>query len=247
MNIHKLDGSTPRQECDGLEGVSLDEPIVFGGGGLLYYRTVVFNWHKIFSFAKKNSRAKIVCWSIGRNSYCKTNIDELLKDIGMVGMRSVEDKYRFVPCPSCMSLNFDKKYVVEHEVIVYEHYENPIPFGRGLPRKKNAGNLASTIQFIASGDTVITNTYHGLYWATLLGKKVILTCLDGSDRFSNFPFAPICWDGDELSFGALVNRAKRYDESLEVCREANIAFAKDVANFLEIDLKPVQNSFDIKI
>ena len=44
--------------------------------------------------------------------------------------------------------------------------------GKQLIREFNLDEN-KTIEFIGSGDVVVTNSYHGAYWATLLGKVVV--------------------------------------------------------------------------
>ena len=37
-----------------------------------------------------------------------------------------------------------------------------------------SGDLNGALAFLASGETVITSTYHGAYWGLMLGRKVIV-------------------------------------------------------------------------
>lgn len=38
----------------------------------------------------------------------------------------------------------------------------------------SAMNLETAVSFLGSSEVVLTTSYHGLYWATLLGRKVIV-------------------------------------------------------------------------
>jgi len=81
-----------------------------------------------------------------------------------------------VPCVSCMSPLFDRSYKVQHDLVVYEHADFPIVRHQALPKKSNKSiELDEAIEFLGSANKVITNSYHGAYWATLLGKKVFVT------------------------------------------------------------------------
>jgi hypothetical protein len=79
----------------------------------------------------------------------------------------------FVPCVSCMHPAFDRGYPVQHEVVYYGHSVYSPLEGR-TPRMLNHGApLRSVIELLGSAETVVTSSYHGMYWALLLGRKVV--------------------------------------------------------------------------
>lgn len=240
FNIHKLETNIPQKECKSISKIDFENPIIFGGGGLLYYRNEIFNWYKLFKYSILNSRSKIICWGIGLNDYCSSDLPNFLKNISLVGMRSLENNYFFVPCPSCLNIEFDIIEQPKTDFVVYEHYENNIKEHLDFPRKKNNGNFAETIKFLSSGETVITNTYHGLYWATLLKRKVILMDSDGSSRFAKFPFPFLCASRKSEIF-KLSKKSNIYEDSLLLCRSLNIDFSKKVSELLEVDFRLKKN------
>lgn len=87
----------------------------------------------------------------------------------------------WVPCASCMHSAFDKQYDIEYDFVIYEHQNFPLEHIFGIPpetynypRMNNKDtDFDKTIEFLASGETVITSSYHGAYWAMLLKRKVI--------------------------------------------------------------------------
>ena len=90
---------------------------------------------------------------------------------------------------------------------------------------KNSGrDVAGAIRFLASAEIVLTNAYHGMYWATLLGKKAIV--FPYSSKFHGFKYpvamsAPGAW---RSARGA----APAFPEALDECRQANLRFADKV-------------------
>lgn len=77
------------------------------------------------------------------------------------------------PCPSCMSACFDEipEY---HDEIAY--YSNPEieKLEEKFPRMENINcTMPEAVRFLASWRSVVTSSYHGAYWASLLGRDVV--------------------------------------------------------------------------
>ena len=192
---------------------------------------------KLFAETKrslhKNNGRKIL-WGAGHNS--KSNgtwkWPKYLQEFDLVGVRDYRCGFEWVPCPSCMHPAFDKKYDVQHKVIWFEHKKQLVKnadFGSEPAfRIVNSGqNFDQTIAILGSAETIVTNSYHGVYWATLLGRKVL--CVDQwSTKFQNFKHPP----GFTKSKDWIENldEAKSYNNALQECREANINFWNKVKN-----------------
>ena len=94
-------------------------------------------------------------------------------------------------------------------------------------------DLEKVLGFLASGDTVVTNSYHGSYWANLLGRKLIMVPF--SDRLLHFRYpVPIATRENYLEH---INKTIDYPEALSICRERNIEFAEKVSDVIGIELK----------
>jgi len=67
---------------------------------------------------------------------------------------------------------------------------SPLNWAKGIgPHMTNlAGDMEEVIAFLASGEVVVTSSYHGAYWARLLGRKVAL--LPRGSKFWHLPPAP---------------------------------------------------------
>lgn len=206
------------------------ELAVIGGGGLIAPGLMDVLYQSL-----PLSRLNIL-WGVG------TNVHETrapvwpswLDRFCLVGLRDYGNPYEYVPCASCMSPLFDPgdKPAPPHQMVVYSHHAFPIPI-LGVPRLSNWGTvtLADVIAFMASGEIVVTNSYHGVYWSQLLGKRVILWH-PFSNRFHNFQHQPVICD-EKNTF----ERASEVASDLPVsflteCRERNIDFKNKVMSFL---------------
>jgi len=136
------------------------------------------------------STAPRITWGTGHNTQGEQTgkrYPKELRSFDLVGIRDWwseewQDLYPdwdWTPCASCMHPGFRKKYTATNDIIVFEHKKQLIKstdFGsKPIPRFVNSGNnMQQTIELLGSAHAVITNSYHGAYWATLLGKKVLI-------------------------------------------------------------------------
>lgn len=125
-----------------------------------------------------------IIWGAGHNSDTNKKIKSLeypdwLADFDLIGIRDFGQPYGWVPCASCMHPALRKKYSIKNKVIWFEHKKQlmkSVDFGGDpIPRFVNSGNnIEHTIELLGSAEIIITNSYHGAYWGTLLGKRVIV-------------------------------------------------------------------------
>jgi len=142
----------------------------------------------------------------------------------LLGIRDfdVNSKFTWTPCASCMHEAFDKKYAIKNDVIFFEHKKQLIKdFGRDpVPRFINSGNnFEQTIELLGSANIILTNSYHGVYWGTLLRKKVILVGGAWSSKFKFMKHQPVIL-GKKDYWKEFVDSAQIYDNALEECRKA---------------------------
>lgn len=152
----------------------------------------------------------------------------------LVGTRDWGDeRFQFAPCVSCLSPEFDKPAEPKHEVVAYLHkWQTPkmgLEMDHNVPVMTNEGDdFAAAIRFLASGETVVSNSYHGVYWALLLGKRVL--CLPFSNKFASFRVAPGYATAQD--WRAHLTAAQGSREMLPICREATYRFATMVRDRL---------------
>jgi hypothetical protein len=232
-----------RKRQDWMARVSAADVIIVGGGGLLgidFFEPALRNLFEI-----KKQDAKTVLWGAGHNSWqigdwrnlkFKINLEQYPFDL--VGIRDFNQGLEWVACASCMSPVFDKPRPtsVRREIGLYVHggtLRNE-SFKKRLPENidilSNDASLEEVIEYLASCSIVLTDSYHGMYWATLLGKKVI--AFPSSSKFydSKHP-VPLCAPEDWQHFTKL---AHAYPEALEECRESNFRFSDRFRNLTNI-------------
>jgi hypothetical protein len=147
--------------------------------------------------SKKTPR---IIWGAGHNGdYHKKLKSTLeypswLRNFDLVGVRDYAQEYEWVPCASCMHPALRKNYAIKNDVIWFEHKKQLIKsteFGKdSIPRFVNSGdNIDQTIELLGSANIIITNSYHGAYWGTVLKKKVIVVEA-WSSKFNALKHAP---------------------------------------------------------
>jgi hypothetical protein len=201
-----------------------DRNYIIGGGGLLHNIWL----DRIKKLLEKPNSGKTIIWGIGLNFYNDNRTyPDWIKLADLVGVRDYNVGLRWVPCASCMHPSFDKVRVPTTDVVLYEHRQ--IRTGlKGLPTMSNGElDLDKVLNFLGSGEVVVTNSYHGAYWATLLGRGVIVY-RPFSSKFYYMRHQPVLVD----SFAGSVGDVKKYPEALSECRKANVEFFNDVVRLL---------------
>lgn len=209
-----------------------DAHLIFGGGGLLHGQLI-----PAIQQVPRNGKRQLIWWGAGHNEHGKTEC--LYENSWLAGFEAgIRDfhhktddwdvtRYEYIPCPSCMSKEFDEAQTHEaHGVVIYEHHSLPIPAecNMRLNNKKNASEFGSVIAVLAGASAVITNTYHGAYWGLLLGKRVAIY-KPFSSRFYGFKIpVPFC-DDDNI---ATLKADLPPSDYLQECRQLNIDFAEEV-------------------
>jgi len=210
---------------------SIGGTVIVGGGGLIGPA-----FKQLEDLVRRND-THTIGWGLGNNmlddktsGYVPDSVPlpKFVDSFDLLGIRDDIKGRRWVPCASCMHPAFSKQYDIKHDIVIFEHKRIPIPID-GFPRLSNNGNdIEEIIAFLASGETVITNSYHGAYWAILLGRRCV--ALPFSSKFYAFRHPPAL--GHVETWRDLVRQAQKNDNALYECREANIQFYMDVMNFL---------------
>lgn len=205
--------------------------LLVGGGGLLMGHDVTTYLAHINDLAKSGAIAGAAFWGIGTNTFQTGDAywPGWLFENKLVGVRDWNVKLRWVPCASCMASEFDVTHAPEHEAVVYSNRLRVIRGLKQFPHNDGLKTLEEAIRFIASGRTVITNSYHGMYWGTLLSRKVVVVH-DGRSCFHYTRYKPAISDVNSWQHAS--SAANVYPEALAECREANMKFHEDVSEEL---------------
>lgn len=167
-------------------------------------------------------------WGAGQNSSAEGfEYPEAMKQFDRVGIRDFGQYYEWAPCASCMHPAFKKTHRIRNPVIWFEHKKQLIKdkvFGNeSIPRFVNSGaNLEQTIELLGSAEVVLTNSYHGAYWATLLKRKVIVVGA-WSSKFKYLKHQPAFVDTVQDWKDAMDN-AVIHNDALDECQSATRDF-----------------------
>jgi hypothetical protein len=203
------------------------DTVVVGGGGLISENFAPYL--ERLAAAKKGG-VHLIAWGIGESLINdKTGgmvepwrgpLPDYLKKFDLVGVRDFGTDYEWVPCASCMLDLFDRDYPIEHEICIYEHRRIPVPIDCKVRRSNEGEDIAATIEFLGSAELVITNSYHGAYWATLLGRRVI--AIPNLSKMYRFRHAPVVCAPSQWRDRA--SDTQGYPTALDDCRAANRQF-----------------------
>ena len=204
LSVHRIDPrnlgdmhSAPTQYFGAFEGaraVDVFEPItesdirqseliIVGGGGVLgHCDAQLADLLRAVNVAAPSP--PIVMWGGGNGTAAVA--PEYLRRFDLVGVRDYQlasGTRQWVPCASCLSPAFDviSDEVPTVDVAIYDAHQNPVEryfkTDKSIPRFVNDGNsvrLIDALRFISSARAIVTRSYHGAYWASLLGKDVIV-------------------------------------------------------------------------
>jgi hypothetical protein len=178
-------------------------------------------------------------WGAGHNSadaieFNKIKWPKEFSRFTKIGIRDYDpiSKFSWTPCASCMHPALDKKYAIKNDVIWFEHKKQLIKdFGSDpIPRFINSGsNIEQTIELLGSANVILTNSYHGAYWGTLLKKKVIIVGA-WSSKFNWLRHPPLILDKKE-HWKDCVDEVEIHHTALEECRTRTLDFWQEIKDF----------------
>lgn len=208
-----------------LDRIRVRLPLILGGGGIFWFSD------RVERIARQH-KGPMIAWGVGDNRHerKKTEFPTCLDDFDLVGVRDFGTKFPWVPCTSCMHALFDEHYTIKREMGIYQHYDIPITHDKTA--LSNNATFESVINFLGESEVVATNSYHGAYWATLLGRKTIVV-RPHSSKFYGFRHKPLLLNEVPKSWKNVIDRATTYPESLSECRAANSQFCNKVKELLQ--------------
>lgn len=190
----------------------------------------------------ESSKSPRIVWGAGHNGEYQKKLKgtleypSWLRNFDLVGVRDYAQSYEWVPCASCMHPALRQNYKVKNDVIWFEHKKQLIKsteFGKDpIPRFINSGdNIEQTIELLGSANTIITNSYHGAYWGTLLKKKVIVVEA-WSSKFNAMKHSPY-FLGKGDSWKDVVSSVPVYPNALDECIHATEKYWNRVKGFIK--------------
>lgn len=193
-----------------------------------YWRMFVRNFDGVLPFIRSDASD---VW------YHKHWLPSYLRGCNLAGVRDFlpGSDCRWVPCASCMYVGFNNAYPVKRRVGIYEHNGVPIELGLDLGEDCRLSNhsvsMEDVIEFLGSSEVIVTSSYHGAYWSTLLRRRVIIY-KPFSTKFQFMRYPHIIYSGD---LSADIAACETYPDALGRCRTANERFASQVRRFVRGD------------
>lgn len=162
---------------------------IYGGGK-------IFGGLSKYAGVRRNQGAINIAWGVGtvQSFPLSWRYMKARRTMDLVGSRDYGDtRYAYAPCPSCMAPQFDAPAAPKHDVVFYAHGGKTAKMGLKIPDHiptltNECKDLATALDFISSGATVISNSYHGVYWGLLMGRKTL--CIPFSKKFGAYRQAP---------------------------------------------------------
>lgn len=169
-------------------------------------------------------------WGAGYNSDDvseEISYSPFLSEFDAVGLRdwSQGSRYEWVPCASCMHPALRQNYSIRNDIIWFEHKKQLIKdFGKeSIPRFVNSGdNIEHTIELLGSANIILTNSYHGAYWGTLLKKRVVVVD-PWSSKFMHFKHMPAI-ASKKTSWKSAIEMATTYPTAIDECVQTTESF-----------------------
>jgi len=204
---------------------------VFGGGKIL---------RNLASQPGFNPLACNVGWGIStvqRNPY-SLKYNRAKKALALIGSRDWESNegmggYDWVPCASSQHPFFQKIPEPTHELVFYSHHAKTKTMRISVPDEipalsNNSASIDASLNFIASGDTVVSNSYHGVFWALLMGRKVL--CIPFSNKFSHYRLPP--GYATPQNWLSRLSKSQSQPELRFLCHEATEHFYEKFLDFV---------------
>src|SRR5690606_16017866 len=149
------------------------DAVIIGGGAVAGAAKRVWEVRK---------RARIVAWGVGQTKHgaISRHVSPAARLYDLYGSREgpLLDGEHWVPCPSCMHHEIDAwkdsaptRYAgvyFNSDPNIIGRYPLPASIAR-LPKRSNRTSMGEAMRFISSCEVLLTNSYHGAYWAQLLG------------------------------------------------------------------------------
>lgn len=190
----------------------------------------------------ESTKSPRIIWGAGHNGDYQKKLKggleypSWLRNFDLVGVRDYAQEYTWAPCASCMHPALRKTYAIKNDVIWFEHKKQLIKsteFGNDpIPRFVNSGNnMEQTIELLGSANTIITNSYHGAYWGTLLKKRVIVFEA-WSSKFNAMKHAPYFLGKGEY-WKDIIGSVPVYRNALDECVSATESYWNRVRELIK--------------
>lgn len=166
-----------------------ESAVIYGGGSL---------GKRLLRQRARNRPKYGIAWGVGTSWHGRGEPGPRAPWLGLYGSREFgQPGAEWVPCASCMSPLFDERYDTVRHVGFYYNADPRV--GRDRAHAPDLGEVESSsnevsfraaVEFLGGCEVVVTNSYHGVYWAQLLGRAVVVAG-PYSSKFFGFRHPPL--------------------------------------------------------
>lgn len=210
------------------------QPVILGGGGILAFPEFIARTAK--------SRPTII-FGAGLNNQLPFDLQPVVEALKMCALVGIRDRsfagdfsFEYVPCASCMHPEFRFRKHAMRDILRYQHaWREAIPGSSDVISNMDPSiSHYDAIAEISNSWTVITNSFHGAYWAQLAGRRVILWRTGDLRFFSGLPLAPtVVWTEEQLQLALDYLPFPNDNAIYAECVNRNLVFQQDVKMLLE--------------
>lgn len=219
---------------DDIAALPKEQPVILGGGGILAFPEFI---------AKTARERPTIIWGAGLNNQLPFDPPPVVEALTMCALVGIRDRkfagkfgFDYVPCASCMHPEFRFRKHAMRDILRYQHaWREAIPgSGDVISNMDPSISHYDAIAEISNSWTVITNSFHGAYWAQLAGRRVILWRTGDLRFFSGLPLAPtVVWTEEQLQLALDYLPFPNDNAIYAECVNRNLVFQQDVKMLLE--------------
>lgn len=226
--------------------------VIFGGGGLLDNSDALNRvLNRLLACCDT-----VIIWGAGTHRYAPGNIfgkptasePIAFERAALMGLRDYNHPsgLPYLPCVSCLHEAFTPPAVPVEIARPVGTITSALETGfavRGLPScVSNADPIGQLVQYIRASQTILVSSYHGAYWAMLLGRRAVLPASRlGVDKYRYFRHPVGIYDKDDFDAEAITQIAEALpapDGFLEESRQLTLDFFARTRTLIEERLLP---------
>lgn len=221
-----------------VESIDQSDVVIMGGGGMLDYSE---STNRAINRVL-DTGATVIAWSPGFNTHAEyhgtfqTPLN--FSQFSLLAVRDFENAQglHYLPDVTCKLALLQKQYPLRRKYGIAQHKDYPIQ-GFDYACITNEAQIEDILQFIGESEIILSNSFHMIYWAMLMGKKTI--CVNAfSTKFQSYRYQPVYYQTGVDRLEDCVERAQEY-HILEECIEATDAFFEQVKTIIEGKLTPI--------
>lgn len=221
------------------------DKIIIGGGGLLFNP----NFDKALSLLQHPKYIeKVLFWGVGVNSFfdkgsTQEEIDEAIFKFphklkvfnkSQLNLRDKQERYNVVPCASCLHPVFDTEEKIVRKYLAIRHkkvnsFKNRLVYDVMYKIYTIDNTIENVVAEIKRSEIIVTQSYHGAYWAALCNKKVYVLC-PWSTKFLYFDFSVKLLSNKSMKHFTSYNVPEVGKNYLTQCREKNLKLYESLSS-----------------